>query len=164
MRTKSLLTAAFCLLVVASSGCTDDIKWQDKFKEIWVLQSRVLPGGQELKPPEISGRMEWFPMDPTHCHLSYLTTYDPSSVQVQGDHITLKGTTAFDKTTYMKIGGGLSQHYVPGVSTEVHTTSGTITEEGSRFTWADGDGLTLVFDGDLLEIRHPDGTLDTLTQ
>lgn len=164
MRTKWLLPAVLALLVVASSACTDDIKWQNKFKGIWILQSRVLPDGKELKPPQISGRMEWFPMDPTHAHISFLTTHDPKSVQIQGDHITLNSITAFDRTTYMKIGGGLSQHYVEGVSTEPKTTSGTITNEGSRFTYSEGNGLTLVFEGDLLQIRHPDGTIDTLTQ
>ena len=164
MQTKRLAAPVLFLLLICSSSCTDDIKWQNKFKGIWVLQSRVLPDGKEITPPAISGRMEWFPMDAEHAHLSFLTTYGPESVQVQGDHITLKGTTAYDRTTYMKIGGGLSPHSTEGVSTETLTTSGTIAGDRTRFTWTDDAGLTLTFDGDLLTIRHPDGTLDTLTQ
>ncbi len=153
-----------CPLLAGTFGCTADDEWQDPFKEIWVLESRVLPDGREIRPPQISGRMEWFPTDPSHAHLSFLTTYDPESVQVQGDHIAIHGTDSYDRLTYMKINGGLSQHYTEGVSTEYRSTSGTITEEGEKWTWSDGEGLTMVFEEDLLEIRHPDGTVDTLTQ
>ena len=66
MLTKRLAAPVLCLLLICASSCTDDIKWQNKFKGIWVLQSRVLPDGKEITPPAISGRMEWFPMDAEH--------------------------------------------------------------------------------------------------
>lgn len=147
-------------------GCAGKSNFQGKMKGLWVLKSRTLPDGTEIAPPAISGRMEWFPMDvdTETAHVSILTTYAGTDLQIAGAHYDIEGTDRFTSENYLEVGGGISKTPDKGYRTTKSEDTGTITVEGSRITFEHGKGHTFVFEGPKLTIHHQDGTIDVLTK
>jgi hypothetical protein len=163
---RTILRYGLVVLVSAGlfGGCAGKSKFQDKMKGLWVLKSRTLPDGTEIAPPAISGRMEWFPMDvdAETAHVSILTTYAGTDLQIAGAHYDIEGTDRFTCENYLEVGGGISKNPDKGYRTTKSADTGTITVEGGRITFQHGKGHAFVFEGSKLTIRHPDGTMDLL--
>lgn len=149
-----------CLLVGVTSACGKEIKWQNNFKGMWILQSRTLSDGTRLESPTLSGRFEWFPTSAMNAHISYLATLGPDEVQIQGQHLEISGDR-FTSETYLRAGGGFVPAYMPGFTTDPATDEGTFKIEAPVTYAAYNSGMTIVFlDKKSLEVRHSDGTVD----
>ncbi len=62
---------AVLLTVCLGSGCSDPLSdIQAKCEGIWVLQSRELPDGTLLTPPQIHGVFSWVALDPRKAHVT----------------------------------------------------------------------------------------------
>ena len=161
-------TIRFSLILLITAGllgsCADKDKFQNKMKGIWILKSRALPEGEQIVPPSISGRLEWFPMDVDAgtAHVSILTTHGGEGLQVHGSHYTLNDHARFSQVSYLEIGGGVSKTHDKTFAAGRKTISGTIQVEGARITFRHESGPVYVFEGSQLTIEHPDGTTDVL--
>ena len=165
---RTILRYGLVLLVGAglTSGCAGKDKWQDKMKGMWVLESRTLPDGSRMTPPSISGRFEWFPMDvdARTAHVSVLTTYGDTDLQVHGSHYDLDDYTRFSQESYLEVGGGINKTHDKSFEPVRSTDTGTIEVDGAKITFKHNKGLVYVFEGSVLTINHQDGTTDVLTK
>ncbi len=161
---RTILRYGLVVLISAGlfGGCAGKSKFQGKMKGLWVLKSRTLPDGTEIAPPAISGRMEWFPtdVDTETAHVSILTTYAGTDLQIVGAHYDIVGTDRFTCENYLEVGGGISKTPDKGYRAAKSADTGTITVEGGRITFEHGKGHAFVFEGSKLTIRHQDGTMD----
>jgi len=161
---RSFVLAVLAAAAIAHAGCGEDSKLQDKLKGLWVLQTRTTSGGKELIPPEVSVRVEWFAMDPTHGHMSFMATRGLDDTQVLGAHYSILNEATFERTVYLAIGGGINPTFVPGMATENTTDRGDVVVAGTRGELRHDSGLSMVFDGSTLTLTHTDGTVDILTK
>jgi len=163
---RTILCYGLVLLVVGglSSGCAGKDKFQDKMKGMWVLESRTLPDGTRMTPPSISGRLEWFPMDvdARTAHVSVLTTYGNTDLQIHGSHYDLGDYTQFSQESYLEVGGGISKTHDKSYESARTKDTGEINVDGGKITFRHSRGLVYVFEGSVLTITHLDGTTDVL--
>ena len=165
---RTILRYGLVLLVGAglTSGCAGKDKWQEKMKGMWTLESRTLPDGTRITPPSISGSMEWFPMDvdARTAHVSVLTTYGNTDLQVHGSHYDLDDYTRFSQNSYLEVGGGINKTHDKSYESVRSTDTGTIEVDGAKITFKHDKGLVYLFKGSVLTIKHKDGTTDVLTK
>ena len=163
---RTILHCGFLLLIGSGliSSCAEKNTLQDKLKGMWVLESRTLPDGTQLTPPTISGRLDWFAMnaDAGTAHVSVLTTYGDTDLQVYGSHYTIVDNAEFSQEIYLEVGGGVSKNHDKSYKSARETDAGTIDVEGTKITIKHNKGLVYVFDGAVLTIKHQDGTTDVL--
>jgi hypothetical protein len=110
--------------------------------------------------------LEWFPMDvdAETAHVSILTTYGETGLQIWGAHYDIEGVDSFTSESYLEVGGGLGKTPDKGYQTVKTTDSGTITVDDAGITFKHGKGLVFVFKGSQLTFRHQDGTTDVLVK
>jgi hypothetical protein len=143
-------------------GCAEDSKVQDKLKGLWVLESRTLSDGTVLTPPAFTACAEWTASDPLLGHLSYLATYGGADTQFLGADYQFTSETAFTRTVYNAVGGGMKAGFSPGFQAPGPKDQGSAEASGARMTLRHADGFLFTFEGSKLTVTHPDGTVDLL--
>lgn len=149
--------AAFLICIVA--GCSDTTKFQSEFRGTWNLESRKTPQGDEIKAPEISGQIEWFPISKDKAHIMMTQTHERNAIQVLDGVYTLQ-KSSFTFEPYVRIGGKLGAPVENSYETKVPKEQGTITSEDARATLIHADGTRFEFIGAQLSIIYTNGTSD----
>lgn len=157
MRSVALLLLSAMVLFMAA-GCNEEVNVQDKFKGLWALESRKTPDGKTVQSPQISGRFEWFVMDQTRGHATFVLSSGENNIQFVGAVYTISGG-AFTREVYVQIGGGYRSIPEAGYDAATKTDQGQI--DADRAVIAHADGVTLTFEGAKLTVTLKDGTVDT---
>ena len=151
-----LLSATFFF----TAGCSEDVDPQAGFVGLWKLETRKLPDGKALQPPQFSGCIEWLKMDDSRGHVTFALSSGEKNLQFQGAIYTID-VGAFTREVYLQMGGGYmlaSQSAVPSAS---QTDQGRIAVDVAKTILTHADGATAIFEGDSCTITHKDGTVDT---
>jgi len=152
--------AALVVLLALVVGCSGDVKHQSEFRGKWSLETRKLPDGKVLQPPQVSGVLEWFPLSEKTSHVTVAFSVGEGQVQL-ADYVNTLNRSTISRKNFVDLGGG----YRPSSgSTEMlprSTTEGTVSVQDSVTTLAYSDGVKCRYEGATLVYTHSDATVDT---
>ncbi len=138
MNWKTAAGTLFAALVV-QSGCTDRLaQMQAVCQGTWVLQSRELPDGRILRPPQIQGSMAWVPIDSRKAHVVVSVAVEPRDGQRRmvdyAASVYEISTSAITRKRHMLIRQGYRASSLLPFSSYLRakTAKGKITAEGAE--------------------------------
>ena len=152
--------AALGVLLALMAGCGGDIAHQSEFRGKWVLETRTLPDGKLLQPPQVSGVLEWFPLSEEKSHVTVAFSVGEGHVQLADYVNTLKRSTIFRENS-VDLQGGYRPSSGPTERIPRTTTEGKVSVQDSVTTLAYDDGVSCRYEGATLIYTHSDGTVDT---
>ena len=152
-----LLSATFFFF---TAGCSEDVDPQAGFVGLWKLETRKLPDGEAIQPPQFSGLIEWFKMDDRRGHVTFALSSGEKDLQFQGAIYTIT-RGAFTREIYLQMGDGYMQASQPAVPSASQTDQVQIAVDGAKTRLTYADGATMIFEGDSCTVTHKDGTVDT---
>lgn len=155
LRIISALT--LCALI---AGCTDEIKHQSEFRGTWDLESRKLTRGDLIQSPQISGLIEWFPIDETQAHVHISVADERESIRIVDARYDLQGS-AFTYQSDLRIGDIAAEKSDATYATTPQKGTGQISSDDARVTLIHDDGTRFEFIGAQLTVMHPNGAVDT---
>lgn len=160
----------FWFLVCVYSGCLmagcgeEKLTVQDTLKGTWKLTARRLADGSTVKPPEVTGVMEWFAIDDRRAHLTIALTSARDGrtlYDFENDACTLSAT-GFSMERYLLMGRSYLHGDGPAeTDTAVRSVSGGVAVEGKKTTLKIANGVALTFEGSALTVTGPGGFTDT---
>ena len=155
------------VILACASGCSDRLaQMQHQLAGTWVLESRQLPDGTELRSPSISGVFSWQPIDSRKAHVSLNVLVNNLDTGVRTfDYAASKyeiSTSAITRSRYLLI----RQGYRSSAATPLTIYPKAKAEKG-KITLADGAiritherGYFEEFRGDQMVSSFPDRFVD----